>query len=190
MSESTRSAGFRQYARDVSRRYFTLAVLLPLAAGLIAIAWQDAVALNLVHVVAGAAWAGATFYIAGVLSPTLLELEPPERAKLTVPLIPKHILLYSALAAVTLLTGVTLAGVTGQDHGSPVMVAAWVTGAAVLVIAGYLIRVQAEIYREVHGEAPDMARVGHLANRLRTAGVVGGVAQLAVLVVMALLRFA
>lgn len=187
---SAASAGYRQYARDVSRRYFTLAVLLPLGAGLVAIGSGRVDALNLVHVTAGAAWAGATLYLAGVLSPTLLGLEPPDRATVTVPLIPKHILLFSALAVVTLLTGGALAEVSGRDHTAPVMVAAYVVGLAILVAAGYLVRLQGQIYREVHGEEPDMARVGALAARLGKAGVVGAALQVLVLVVMALVRVA
>lgn len=190
MSATTTPGGYRQYASDVSRRFFGLAVLVPLAAALVAIGWQDAGALNLVHVVAGAAWAGATVYLAGVLSPTLLELEPPDRAKVTVPLIPKHILLFSSLAIVTLLTGVSLAGVTGRDHAAPVMVAAYVVGLALLVVAAYLVRIQGHIYDEVHGDEPDMARVGELAGRLGRAGVIAAALQVLTLVVMAAVRVA
>ena len=185
------NATFRGYVQDVSRRYFALAFLLPLGAGLIALASGRVDALNLVHVTAGAAWAGSTLYLAGVLSPTLVGLDDGTRAQVSLPLIPKHVLLYSSLALVTLLTGGALAGVTGQDNTAPVVMASWFVGLALLVAAGYLIRLQGQIYREVHGEGgPDMERVGAMAQRLGKAGVVTAVLQVVTLVVMALLRTA
>ncbi len=187
MSHAT-TAGFRQYAGDVSRRFFGLAVLVPIAAAVVAIGSADMAALNLVHVVAGAIWAGATLYLVGVLSPTLMGLEPADRAGVTVPLIPKHILLFSSLAVVTLLTGATLAGVSGRDNTTAVMIAAWLVGVALVLVAGYLIRVQGQIYREVHGEAPDMGRVGALASKLGRAGLAAAALQVLALVVMAAVR--
>jgi hypothetical protein len=187
---STAHTRFRAYTRDVSRRFFGLAVILPLAAAVVALGTGRADALNLVHVTAGAAWAGATLYLVGVLSPTLMTLDPGVRAQLTVPLIPKHILLYSSLALVTLVTGASLAGVTGRDNTAPVMIAAWLVGVALLVVAAYLIRVQGQIYGEVHGEAPDMGRVGSLAANLGKAGMLGAALQVVTLVVMALVRVA
>lgn len=190
MSGATRTPGFRQYASDVSRRFFGLAVLLPLAAGLVAIGSQQVGALNLVHVVTGAAWAGATVYLVGVLSPTLLDLDPPVRSQVTVPLIPKHILLFSVLLVVTLLTGVALAGITARDHTTPVMLAAYLGGVALLVVGLYLVRLQGQIYGEVHGAEPDMERVGALAATMGKVGVVAGALQVVVLIVMALVRVA
>lgn len=190
MSEAAVSPGYRQYARDVSQQFLGLTVVLPLGAAVVAIGLQDVAALNLVHVVTGAVWAGATVYLAGVLSPTLLELEPPQRASVTVPLIPKHILLYSSLALATLLTGAALAGVSGRDNTAPAMLAAWLVGLALLVVAVYLVRVQGNIYGEVHGGEPDMARVGSLASKLGKAGMLGLVLQVLTLAVMAWVRVA
>lgn len=190
MSQATRSPGYRQYARDVSRRFLVLAVGLPLGAALVAIVLGTGRSLNLVHLVSGAAWAGATIYLVGVLSPTLLELDPPDRAQVTVPLIPKHVLVFSALAVATLVTGPSLTAAIGRDHGAPVVVAAYLVGVALLVAAGYLIRLQNRIYGEVHGAEPDMARVGALAARLGRAGMVAAVLQVLTLIVMAFVRFA
>lgn len=188
---STATGGFRQYASDVSRPFLGLAVGLPLAAGLVALGSGRVDALNLVHVTAGAAWAGATVYIAGVLSPTLVSLDDGTRAQVSLPLIPKHILLYSSLAFVTLVTGGALAEFSGRDHTAPVMLAAYLVGLGLLLVAAYLIRVQGQIYGEVHGEGgPDMERVGALAANLGKAGAVGAVLQVVTLVVMAVVRIA
>lgn len=183
-------AGYRQYARDVSRRFFGLAVILPLGAALVALGSGDVAAINLVHVVAGAAWAGATIYLVGVLSPALLDLDPMVRSQVTLPLIPKHVLLFSSLLLSTLLTGVALPGLLGRDHGAPIMVAAYLVGVALLAVGAFLIRIQNQIYGEAHGAEPDMGRVGALAERLGKTGVVGLVLQVLALVVMAVLRFA
>lgn len=187
---SNATAGYRQYARDVSRRFFGLAVILPLGAGLVAMGSGDIAAINLVHVATGAIWAGATLYLVGVLSPTLMGLEPPDRAQVTVPLIPKHILFYTAIGLTALLTGAALAGAMGLDHSAPLVVAAYLVGLALLVAGGYLVYLQGQIYREVHGQAPDMNRVGALAASLGKAGMVAAVLQVVTLVVMAVLRFA
>lgn len=183
-------AGYRQYARDVSRRFFGLAVILPLGAALVALGSGDFAAINLVHVVAGAAWAGATLYLAGVLSPGLLDLDPMVRAQVTLPLIPKHVLLFTSLLLATLLTGVALPGLMGRDHAAPVMIAAYLVGVALLAVGAYLIRLQNRIYAEANGAEPDMARVGALAQRLGKAGVLSLVLQVLALVVMAVVRVA
>lgn len=183
-------AGYRQYARVVSRRFLGLAVILPLGAAVVALGSGDFAAVNLVHVVAGALWAGATLYLTAVLSPSLLNLDPMVRAQVTLPLIPKHVLLFSSLLLATLLTGVALPGLMGLDHGRPVVIAAFLVGVALLGVGAYLIRLQNQIYGEAHGAEPDMDRVGALAQRLGKAGVVGLVLQVLALVVMAVLRVA
>lgn len=187
---STADAGYRRYASDVSRRFFGLAVLLPLGAALVALASAYPGAINLVHVVAGATWAGATVYLTGVLSPALQDLEPMVRSQVTLPLIPKHVLLFTALLLATLLTGAALAGVTGRDHTSAVMVASYLVGVALLAAGVYLIRLQNQIYGEAHGSEPDMERVGALAQRLGMVGLATAGLQVIALVVMAVLRVA
>lgn len=187
---SSANAGYRQYASEVSRRFFGLAVLLPLVAALVALGTGDPVTINLVHVVAGAAWAGATIYLTGVLAPALQDLDPMVRAQVTLPLIPKHVLLFSALLLTTLLTGVSLAGVTGRDHASTVMIAAYLAGALLLVVGLYLVWIQNQIYGEAQGGEPDMERVGALAKRLGMVGLGAAALQVIALVVMAILRYA
>ncbi len=179
---------FPDYVRDVSRRYVALAVGLPLAAALIAMAINTVWALNLVHLLAAASWAGASLYLSGVLGPALMGLDPPDRAKVTLPLIPRNVLLFSSLAAATLLTGLWLAEATFQDYGATIVGIAYVGGLALVLSAGYLIRLQGQIYREVHGDGPDMARVGALAARVGKVGMVNAVLVLAVIAVMSVLR--
>ena len=65
-------AGYRVYVEEVSRAFLAGAVVLPLGAALLALATRDFAAVNLVHVVAGAAWAGATLYLAGATDARLL----------------------------------------------------------------------------------------------------------------------
>ena len=179
---------FPNYVRDVSRRYLAFALVLPLAAAVIAMAVNRVWLLNVVHLLAAAAWAGGALYLSGVLGPTLMGLEPPDRAKVTLPLIPRNVLLFSSVAAATLLTGLWLAEATFQDYGAPIVGIAYAGGLVLVVTAGYLIRLQGQIYREVHGSQPDMARVGKLAARVGKVGLVNAVLVFAVVAVMSVLR--
>ena len=190
MSDSTAGAGFRQYARDVSRPFLALAAGLPVGAALVAVASRDVALLNVVHVTAGGLWAGATLYVATMLGPTLQGLDPADRGAVTVPLIPKNALLFGALLFATLLTGASLAGVLGLDNAAPVVVVAWLVGAVLLVLGVALIRFQGQVYEEVHGGEPDRQRVAALGARIGRYGLVMAAVQVLTLVAMGWLRVA
>lgn len=175
---------------DAGPVYALLAFGSPIIAALAAIGLRDVGLINLVHVVAGALWAGAAVFLTGVLAPTLGDLERDVRGRVNGPLIPKAVLFFAGVASATLLTGPALAvGLGLWDLSDPYLVAGVAVGGALLVLAGYVLTLQLRVLRAMRSPgSPDRGQIARIAARLARAGPVVLGLQIAALAAMALLR--
>lgn len=179
-----------QLVEDTGVVYAVVAFVLPIGAAFAVIGIRDGELLNFVHVITGAVWAGAAVFLTGVLAPSLNRLEQDVRGQVNITLIPKNVVLFSGVAAATLLTGPVLAIELGLwDLSDPYLLSGVLIGVALLLGALYVLFLQLVVFREVRSSGPpDQQRIGRIAGRLGKAGPVILALQLAALVVMALLR--
>ncbi|MCZ7564541.1 MAG: DUF4149 domain-containing protein [Burkholderiales bacterium] len=171
--------------------FIALAVLLPNAALGVALALGSLVLLNYVHIMTGALWTGIDLFMGFVVGPVLGTMEPARRAEVFKRLIPKMTFLMPMLSGVTILAGVHLA----QRLGMLTLADPWIVAAlaitAVLVVQGFgvLLPNEIRIFKQLVSPAPDVARIVTLGmQNARLAGI-QGLLQLAIIFVMANLRF-
>lgn len=194
MSRDTETHGsggtIGQLVDDTGLSYAAVTVGLPVVASIAAIGIRNGELLNFVHVIAGGIWAGAAVLFAGVLSPTLNELDDDVQGTVTVALIPKGVLLFSGMAFATLTTGPVLAVEFGLwNLSNPYLIAGVLIGVGLLVLVFYIVRLQLLAFDEVRSAGPpDEQRLGQIGRRLGQAGPVVLALQLAALVSMALIR--
>lgn len=179
----------RRLADTAGGGFVSVSFFLPVVAAFAALSVQNVVFLNLVHVVSGAIWAGATVFVAGLYGPTLNSLEPDIRGQVNTPMIPKAVLLFAGVTFATLSTGPVMAVYVGLwDLTDPRIVAAVALGAALLIGATYLIWAQVAIFDEVTSPGPpDGDRLQRLGARIGTVGTVMLLLQIAILADMSLL---
>lgn len=179
-----------QLVDDTGVSYAIIAFAVPVTAAIATVSGQDGAMLNFVHVVTGAVWAGGAVFFTGVIAPSLNNLDQELRGTVTISLIPKAVLLFSGVAIATLITGPGLAVELGLwNLSNPFLLTALLIGVALLLLVIYVVRLQLLAIQEVQSPgAPDQQRLGRISGRLGQAGPVVLGLQLAVLVVMALLR--
>lgn len=177
-------------ARETNPAFTLAAFVLPIVAAIAVAGLASVPLLNLVHVVTGVIWIGASVYLGVVLGPSLLSLEPELRGRVNAAIIPKSVLLFGGVGVASLLTGPMLAVEQGRwSLSSPSILAALVLGVAVLLVALYLVVVQARAYGELTSEGPpDPDRMAALGGKIGRASPVMVVLQLAIVVVMAYIR--
>lgn len=169
--------------------FVVIAFVVPVAAAVVAVGVRNVAILNLVHVVSGAIWAGATIFVAGVYGPVLMGVEPEVRGQVNTPIIPKNVFLFSGVAFAALLTGPVMAVRLGVlEFTSPAVAAALLIGAALLVGAVYLIWLQIAVFQETGTPGPpDGERVAALGGRIGMVSPIMLVLQLAMLIDMTML---
>lgn len=182
----------RQLIESAGTGFVLIAFVVPVVAAIAAAGVRNVAFLNLVHVVSGAVWAGATVFVAGVFGPTLMGVEPQVRGQVNTPMIPKNVFLFSGVAIATLLTGPMLAVRMGiWSLSDPYILATVLIALALLAGAAYLIRLQVPVYAETGTPGPpDGDRVASLAEKIGKTSPVMLVLQLAILVDMSLLATA
>lgn len=170
--------------------FVVAALLVPIVLAGVAVAVGNVRLLNLVHVISGATWAGATVLVAGVLGPSLNRVDPEARSDINLVLIPKNTFLFSGVAAATVLTGPVMVTQVSYLSFSNAYVSAALGIAALLVLgAAYLVYLQAQIYNEFTSPGkPDIERVQALAGNLQKVSPAMLALQLLILVVMTLMR--
>ncbi len=147
--------------------------------------------LNYVHIMAGALWTGIDLFMGFVLGPVLGGMEPKDRAGVFKRLVPKMTFLMPVLAAVTITSGIELV----QRLGNLTLTSPWILAAfvivAILTIQGFGILLPNEIrvFRQLLSEAPDIEKISRLGMRNAKLGGVQGILQLAIIFIMANLRF-
>ena len=171
--------------------FIILSIVLPNAALGIAMALGSLMLLNYVHIMTGALWTGIDLFMGFAVGPVLGAMEPRQRAEFFKRLIPKMTFLMPMLAGATIIAGIHLAQQTGRlSLDSPWIVAALVI-TAILVIQGFgiLLPNEIRIFKQLVSPTPDIDRIVRLGmQNARLAGI-QGLLQLAIIFVMANLRF-
>ncbi|OGA12660.1 MAG: hypothetical protein A3H32_06285 [Betaproteobacteria bacterium RIFCSPLOWO2_02_FULL_63_19] len=171
--------------------FIALSIVLPNAALAIAMALGSLALLNYVHVMTGALWTGIDLFMGFALGPILGAMEPRQRAEVFKRLIPKMTFLMPMLAGATIMAGVHLAQQTGRlSLDDPWIVAALII-TAILVAQGFgvLLPNEIRIFKQLVSPTPDIDRIAKLGmQNARLAGI-QGLLQLAIIFVMANLRF-
>lgn len=171
--------------------FIILAVVLPNAALGAAMALGSLMLLNYVHIMTGALWTGIDLFMGFAIGPVLGAMEPRQRAEVFKRLIPKLTFLMPMLSGVTIIAGFQLA----QRLGMLTLDSPWIMAAliitAVLVVQGFgvLLPNEIRIFRQLISPTPDVDRIVKLGmQNARLAGI-QGLLQLAIIFVMANLRF-
>ncbi len=171
--------------------FILLAVGLPVGALVYAFNFGALAILNYVHVMAGACWTGIDLFMGFVLGPVLGGMEPKDRAGVFKRLIPKMTFLMPVLAAVTITSGIELA----QRLGIASLTDPWIIAAVVIVAIltlqgfGLLLPNEIRVFRQLLSEAPDVEKISRLGMMNAKLGGVQGILQLAIIFVMANIRF-
>ena len=177
--------------RLASPIFVLLAVFLPLSAYLYAFNFGSVTLQNYVHIMTGALWTGIDLFMGFVIGPVLGGMDPRERAAVLRRLIPRMTFLMPVLAAVTTTSGIQLAQRLGIfSLSDPWILAAAVIGAILTIQGfGFLLPNEVRIFRQLLSAAPDVQKISRLGmTNARLAGV-QGVFQLAIIFVMAQIRF-
>ena len=167
------------------------AIVLPNAALGIAMALGSLMLLNYVHIMTGALWTGIDLFMGLAVGPVLGAMEPQQRAEVFKRLIPKITFLMPMLSSVTIISGVLLAQRLGMLSLDSLWIMAALIITAILIILGFgmLLPNEIRIFKQLISPTPDVDRIVKLGmQNTRLAGI-QGLFQLAVIFVMANLRF-
>ncbi len=170
--------------------FVVLAVVVPIGALVSALASGSLVMLNYVHIMAGALWTGIDLYLGYVLGPVLGSMDPRERTAVFMRLMPKMTFLMPVLAAVTATAGFYLTERMGFSLVSKWILASLViTGLLGVQGFGVLLPNEIRIFRELLSDTPDVNRISRLGMQNAKLGGIQGLFQLAIIFVMAGIRF-
>lgn len=171
--------------------FVVLAVGLPIAALVVAISSGSLAILNYVHIMTGALWTGIDLFMGFVLGPVLGGMEPRDRVAVFKRLIPKMTFLMPVLAGVTTTAGIQLAQALDIfSLANPWIVAALVI-AGILTVQGFglLLPNEIRIFQQLLAATPDTEKISRLGMRNAKLGGLQGLFQLAIIFIMARLRF-
>ena len=171
--------------------FIILAIVLPNAALGVAMMLGSLVLLNYVHIMTGALWTGIDLFMGFVIGPLLGSMEPQQRAEVFKRLIPKMTFLMPMLSGVTIIAGIQLAKQLGKwNFDSPWIIAALIITVVLIVQGfGFLLPNEVRIFRQLISPTPDVDKIVKLGmQNARLAGI-QGLFQLAIIFVMANLRF-
>ena len=154
--------------------------------------------LNYVHIMTGALWTGIDLFMGFVLGPVLGGMEPKDRANVFRRLVPKMTFLMPVLAAVTITSGIELTQWLGYASPSNLFASLanpWILAAVVIVAIltvqgfGLLLPNEIRVFKQLLSDTPDIEKISRLGMRNAKLGGVQGIFQLAIIFVMANLRF-
>jgi hypothetical protein len=167
------------------------AIVLPNAALAVAMALGSLMLLNYVHIMTGALWTGIDLFMGIAVGPVLGAMEPRQRAEVFKRLIPKITFLMPMLSSVTIISGVLLAQRLGMLSRDNLWIMAALIITAILIIQGFgvLLPNEIRIFKQLISPTPDVDRIVKLGmQNARLAGI-QGLFQLAIIFMMANLRF-
>ncbi len=174
------------------------AVFIPTGALIYAMNFGTVTILNYVHIMTGALWTGIDLFMGFVLGPVLGTLDPQARAAVFRRLIPKMTFLMPVLATVTITAGMQLAERIGLLSFSDLFGALsnpWLLAAAIiaalLTVQGFGIMLPNEVrvFKQLVSETPDIDKISRLGMRNARLGGIQGLFQLAIIFIMANIRF-
>ncbi|MBI2304001.1 MAG: hypothetical protein HYU86_04550 [Chloroflexi bacterium] len=171
--------------------FILMAVSLPLGVYIYAYSFGPLIAQNYVHVMTGGLWTGIDLFMGFVLGPVLGGMEPKDRASVFKRLIPRMTFLMPVLAGVTATSGIQFAQRMGLFSLSSPWILAALTVTAILTIQGFgiLLPNEVRIFRQLLSDKPDIERIARLGMTNAKLGGVQGVFQLAIIFIMANIRF-
>ena len=133
---------------------------------------------------------GIDLFMGFALGPILGSMDPRERTAVFMRLMPRMTFLMPVLAGVTATAGFQLTEHMGFSLVSPWILAALVV-TGLLAVQGFAVLLPNEIriFRELLSDTPDVNRISRLGMQNAKLGGVQGVFQLAIIFVMAAIRF-
>lgn len=189
-NEQARPGVFSGIVQATNPAFIVLSVGVPVGALIYAMNSKSFTPLNYVHIMAGALWTGIDLYLGFVLGPVLGRLDPRERVAVFMRLMPRMTFLMPALAGVTITSALELAKRMGLPLDNP-----WIIGALVitgiLAIQGFGIFLPNEIriFKQLLSPSPDIEKIGRLGMQNARLGGLQGLFQLAIIFIMASIRF-
>lgn len=171
--------------------FIIVSIVLPNAALSMAMLLGSRMLLNYVHIMTGALWTGIDLFMGFVIGPLLGSMEPQQRAEVFKRLIPKMTFLMPMLSGVTIIAGVQLTKQLGMwNFDSPWIIAAIIITIVLIVQGfGFLLPNEVRIFKQLISPTPDVNKIVRLGmQNARLAGI-QGLFQLAIIFVMANLRF-
>ena len=178
--------------------FVILAVFLPVGALIYSMNFGSVTILNYVHVMTGVLWTGIDLFMGFVLEPVLGGMEPKDRAAVFKRLVPKMTFLMPVLAAVAITSGIELTQWLGYASPSNLFaslsnpwILATVVIVAILAVQGFglLLPNEIRVFQQLLSDEPDIEKISRLGMRTAKIGGVQGIFQLAIIFIMANLRF-
>ena len=178
--------------------FIIVVVFLPIGALIYSMNFGSVTFLNYVHIMMGALWTGIDLFMGFVLGPILGGMEPKDRANVFRRLVPKMTFLMPVLAAVTITSGIELTQWLGYASPSNLFASLanpWILAAVVIVAIltvqgfGLLLPNEIRVFKQLLSDTPDIEKISRLGMRNAKLGGVQGIFQLAIIFVMANLRF-
>jgi len=165
-------------------------VFIPIGVLLYAINFGPLFVLNYVHIITGALWTGIDLFMGLVLGPVIGGLEPREKAEVFKRLMPRMTFLMPVLAGVTTTAGFYLTVEMGYAlSSSRILVALVITAILTIQGLGFLLPNEIRIFQQILSEKPDIEKIARLGMLNAKLGGIQGLFQLAIIFVMAIIRF-
>ncbi len=170
--------------------FIVFSVGVPVGALIYALNSQSFTSLNYVHIMAGCLWTGIDLYLGFVLGPVLGRLNPGERVAVFMRLMPRMTFLMPVLAGVTFTSALELTNRMGLPLDNPWIIAALVV-TGILAIQGFAVLLPNEIriFKQLLSDKPDIDKISRLGMQNARLGGVQGIFQLAIIFIMASIRF-
>jgi hypothetical protein len=185
-----RPSTFSVIVQTANPFFIILAMGIPLGLLVYALVAGSIVSINFVHIMMGVLWTGADLFYGFVLGPILGKMDPENRVAVFRRLVPRMTFLMPTLATITTVSGFIMTRKLGIPLDSPLIIAAIVI-VSLLSIQGFAILLPNEIrvYRQLLAEKPDVEKISKLGMMNARLGGLQGLFQVAIIVVMAIIRF-
>ena len=189
-NQQTRPGVFSGIVQATNPVFIVLSVGVPVGALIYALNSASFTSLNYVHIMAGSLWTGIDLYLGFVLGPVLGRLNPGERVAVFMRLMPRMTFLMPVLAGVTFTSALELTNRMGLPLDNPWIIAALVV-TGILCIQGFAVLLPNEIriFKQLLSEKPDTDKIARLGMQNAKLGGIQGIFQLAIIFIMASIRF-
>lgn len=189
--ERRKPGTFSAVIRAANPVFIVIAMGLPLGALFYALVFGPLTSLNYVHIMTGALWTGIDLFMGFILGPVLGGMDPKDRAAVFRRLVPKMTFFMPAIATVATVSGIELAKRLGMfSLSNPKMLAALII-AGILTAQGFglLLPNEIRVFKQLLSERPDVQKISQLGMMNAKLGGLQGIFQLAIIFVMASIRF-